>query len=198
MASLFTEMSGVKTCELEGKEVGVMLLDFDWAGKEKTVRYPDFLNRAVWMSSGPKDAALITKTHDNDTVDHMFRLGKPPVAFDLTIFLVRDILNRIHGISRAHSKGMSIQTEMWRVAMERGLVSVSAKMSRQPPEYRVSVVFVDDPKFFHIRLNLTSSVFDYQELVKKTSESECADVNSQALWFLGEYSSSDSSRDFAQ
>ncbi|KAJ2912118.1 hypothetical protein MD484_g8294, partial [Candolleomyces efflorescens] len=57
--------------EGEGDEEGrVMLLDFDWAGREGEVRYPHRLSRGLWVE-GVDDGELIRREHDLGMVDRL-------------------------------------------------------------------------------------------------------------------------------
>jgi hypothetical protein len=50
----------------------VLLLDFDWAGRQGATEYPPNLNPEVDRHEGAKEGALITQEHDRFMVDRMF------------------------------------------------------------------------------------------------------------------------------
>ncbi|TFK33280.1 hypothetical protein BDQ12DRAFT_615533 [Crucibulum laeve] len=54
----------------EGK---VMLIDFDWAGKEGEVRYPVALSKSITWPRGVEGLELIEKQHDLDMIDDIVR-----------------------------------------------------------------------------------------------------------------------------
>ncbi|TDL24163.1 hypothetical protein BD410DRAFT_896881 [Rickenella mellea] len=57
----------------DAQEVSVMLVDYDWAGLEGEVYYPDYVNiTSVVRPLDVKDGVLITKEHDLEMVDLMF------------------------------------------------------------------------------------------------------------------------------
>ncbi|CAG8704869.1 15526_t:CDS:1, partial [Acaulospora colombiana] len=53
------------------QDLGVMLLDFDWAGEAGKVRYPANLNCQLYRPEGVEDGVVITVDHDVDMVDHI-------------------------------------------------------------------------------------------------------------------------------
>ncbi|KZP10855.1 hypothetical protein FIBSPDRAFT_937807 [Athelia psychrophila] len=55
----------------------ISLIDFDWAGEMDVVRYPISLNRQdIYRPASARDGAPITKEHDIEMIDWMFREGK--------------------------------------------------------------------------------------------------------------------------
>ncbi|KZP10866.1 hypothetical protein FIBSPDRAFT_757502 [Athelia psychrophila] len=55
----------------------ISLIDFDWAGEMDVVRYPINLNRQdIYRPASAQDGEPITKEHDIEMIDWMFREGK--------------------------------------------------------------------------------------------------------------------------
>jgi serine/threonine protein kinase len=53
-------------------DISIHLIDFDWAGKDREVRYPGRVNTAtVSRPDGVSDGKLITKGHDMDMVSRL-------------------------------------------------------------------------------------------------------------------------------
>jgi RIO-like serine/threonine protein kinase len=59
-----------------GKEDQVMLIDFDWAGKEGDVRYPAYMSEGIW-TDGIEWMEKINKTHDTDMHKKWFSPNSP-------------------------------------------------------------------------------------------------------------------------
>jgi serine/threonine protein kinase len=58
--------------DLETSSYAVQLLDFDWAGTEGEVRYPERVNtKSIRRPDGVSDRELITKDHDTTMVGHL-------------------------------------------------------------------------------------------------------------------------------
>jgi hypothetical protein len=57
-----------------GKDVSIMLVDFDWAGKIGDVRYPMNVYRGdrLWRPEGACDGELITTGHDIEMLDYLY------------------------------------------------------------------------------------------------------------------------------
>ncbi|PVF91820.1 hypothetical protein CPB86DRAFT_718713 [Serendipita vermifera] len=81
------------------QDVGVMLVDFDWAGKAGEARYPANVNHRFYRPKGVEDGALIEQDHDVAMVDHMFKgleggsidTRPPSINLIVNIFLVLTI-----------------------------------------------------------------------------------------------------------
>ncbi|EKM50342.1 uncharacterized protein PHACADRAFT_264967 [Phanerochaete carnosa HHB-10118-sp] len=56
---------------LAGEEENVMILDFDWAGREGEVRYPLDLSEGIIWAEGVSDLAPILKTHDEEMISNL-------------------------------------------------------------------------------------------------------------------------------
>jgi serine/threonine protein kinase len=54
------------------EDPGVMLLDFDWAGKNGDIRYPPNVNTELWRPPGVADGVMIEQAHDQAMLNHMF------------------------------------------------------------------------------------------------------------------------------
>lgn len=54
------------------QDPGVMLLDFDWAGKVNEAHYPPHVNTQIFRPPGAEDNLPITKAHDLAMLDYMF------------------------------------------------------------------------------------------------------------------------------
>lgn len=63
----------VRKGEIEPEQgLGVMILDFDWAGEEGKVCYPPNVNTEFFRPEGVQDNAPIKRMHDEGMIRHMF------------------------------------------------------------------------------------------------------------------------------